>query len=73
VRLLQIVQDAKALLALEPEELAGVLLAHLNALPPNDRSRLNRHDFFNNPQDTFADYPSANREPLARAFMEAWA
>jgi uncharacterized protein (TIGR02391 family) len=66
------IPDASALLALEPEELAGVLMAHLNALPENDKFRLNRHNFFNEPSRTFAAYPPAQREPVAAAFLEAW-
>ena len=33
-----LVPDSKALLALEPEELAGVLMEHLNSLSPSDQS-----------------------------------
>ena len=35
--LYSLVSDAKALLDLEPEELAGVLMEHLNSLPPSDQ------------------------------------
>ena len=37
--------DAETVMALEPEELAGVLLALLNSLPERDRQQLNRHNF----------------------------
>src|SRR5437870_216640 len=63
--------DADAALAIEPEELAGVLLVHLNSLPERDSS-LNRHNFFHNPQNTFGAFPSEKRQAVADAFLEAW-
>jgi hypothetical protein len=39
------IPDAEIVLALEPEELAEVLLVHLNSLPAGDQ-KLNRHNVF---------------------------
>jgi uncharacterized protein (TIGR02391 family) len=64
--------DAQSVLSLEPEELAGVLMAHLNALPENDKFQLNRYNFFNDSSRTFGAYSSAQRERVAAAFLEAW-
>jgi hypothetical protein len=67
-----IIPDADAVLALEPEELAGILLLHLADLPAND-GKLNRSNFFHNPDDTFRDYPQNTRSAVAQAFLDAWA
>lgn len=40
-----LVPDAKAVLALEPEELAGVVMEHFNSLPASERNNLNRYNF----------------------------
>ena len=45
VSLYSLVSDAKALLELEPEELAGVLMEYLNSLPPSEQREQNRHNF----------------------------
>ena len=63
--------DAKALLELEPEELAGVLMEYLNSLPPSEqRQQLSRliigHD------QTVQEYPQDQRKELSQALMEAW-
>jgi len=76
----QLVPTPDDLLALETEELAGVLLEHLNAMHPRDPApNLNvdqphRHNFFiglrNQPP-----YPGASsqiQEKVAYALMEAW-
>ena len=65
-----LVPDSKALLALEPEELAGVLMEHLNSLSPSDQSQLNRHNFCL--PHTVQDYPPDQQELLIYALMEAW-
>ena len=66
-----LVPDAKALLILEPEELAGVLMEHLNSLPPSEqRQRLSR-DSIGHVQ-TVQEYPQDRRQELSRALMEAW-
>lgn len=63
--------DSDALLALEPEELAGILLQYLNSLPEQDKERLNRYNF--GLDHTVREYPPDHRDRLSRALMEAWA
>ena len=71
VSLYSLVSDAKALLELEPEELAGVLMEHLNSLPPSEqRQQLNRYNF--GLPHTVQEYPKDQREALSQALMEAW-
>ena len=69
--LLESMIDANTALAIEPEELAGVLWMHLNSLPDRD-SALNRHNFFQDPRHTFAGFPPDKREAVADAFLAAW-
>lgn len=65
------IPDAKDLLALEPEELAGVLLEHLNSLDERSPS-LNRYNF-SLPGISPADaYPTEYRDRVNRALTEAW-
>jgi len=70
--------DPETLLALEPEELAGVLLMHLNGIPrdPHAPARPDVHpgNFTNegDPQG-FGSFPRPLWNALGRAFMEAWA
>ncbi len=64
-----LIPDAQTLLALEPEELAGVLLQYLNLLPEN-ASDLNRHNF--SLPNTVQEYPRERHAELGRALMEAW-
>lgn len=68
--LYSIVPDPEAVLALEPEELAGVLLEYLNSLSDGERGQLNRYNF--SLAHTFEGYPHTYYERLSRAFMEAW-
>ncbi len=65
-----LVPDPEALLALEPEELAGVLLQHLNSLGPEAREQLSRFNLVQ--AGSFPEYPSNYRERIAAAVMEAW-
>ena len=65
-----LVPDAKALLELEPEELAGVLMEYLNSLSPSDQQNLNRYNFSLN--STVQEYPQDQQEDLSQALMEAW-
>ena len=69
VFLYSLVPDAKAVLDLEPEELAGVLMEHLNSLPPSDQ--LNRYNFGLD-SHTVEEYPQDQQEELMQALMEAW-
>ena len=68
--LYSLVPDAKALLDLEPEELAGVLMEHFNSLSPSEQRELHRHNFG---LHTVQEYPQDQREELGQALMEAWA
>lgn len=65
-----LIPDHEALLALEPEELAGVLLEYLNSLGPDDGGQLNRYNFSLN--HTVQEYPERNRQAVLQALMEAW-
>jgi uncharacterized protein (TIGR02391 family) len=65
------IPNAEDLLALEPEELAGVLLEHLNSLDERSPS-LNRYNF-SLPGVSPADaYPTEYRDRVNRALTEAW-
>jgi uncharacterized protein (TIGR02391 family) len=66
----QIIPDAETLLALEPEELAGLLLQYLNSLSTGERNALNRYNF--SLRHTVKDYPGEYQESVGRALMEAW-
>jgi len=72
MRIYAMISDAEALLALEPEELAGVLLTHLNSLMPGDQN-LNRHNFLHDPRVTFREYPAGFHDQIGAAFAEGWA
>ena len=65
-----LVPDAEALLELEPEELAGVLMEHLNSLPASARRSLSRYNF--SLPDTVREYPTEHQDALLQALMEAW-
>jgi len=63
-----IIPNAEDLLALEPEELAGPLLQHVNQLSVNNQHRNNA---FNG--DTIVrGYPHGAHEKIKHALMEAW-
>ena len=69
VSIYSLVPDAKALLELEPEELASVLMEHLNSLPPSEqRQQLNRYNF--GLPHTVQEYPKDQREELSQALMD---
>src|SRR5207244_146394 len=53
-----------------PEELAGVVLEYLNALPPDSGGQLNRHNF--SLPHTVQGYPREYQTRVSRALMEAW-
>ncbi len=65
-----LVPDPEAMLALEPEELAGVLMEHLNSLPASEQRSLNRYNF--SLRHTVRDYPEDAQDELSLALMEAW-
>lgn len=70
VNLPKLLPDPEALLALEPEELAGVVLQYLNGLPDSDRHQLNRYNF--SLPHTVEGYPQQYRDRISSALMEAW-
>ena len=66
-----LIPDADALLALEPEELAGFVMEHLNSI--NDEKKLyflSRYSF--SMVDTVKEYPPERHDELRNALMEAW-
>src|SRR5206468_4019506 len=66
-----IISDPEALLALEPEELGGVLLEYFNALQPSEqRGQLNAHAFCS--EWGVAGYPNSHYDRISQALMEAW-
>jgi len=64
-----IIPVAEQLLALEPEELAGIVLECLNALSENHRM-LNRRSFTWGGQQL--SYPQEHRDSISKALTEAW-
>jgi uncharacterized protein (TIGR02391 family) len=66
-----LIPTAEDLLALEPEELAGILLEHLNSLAENSSS-LQLHNFLLHGQSPAVDYPHEYQDPINRALTEAW-
>jgi len=65
------IPDWQDLVRLEPEELAGVLIVHMNSLTPHERQSLNRHNFWLGGE--VRAYPEESRENVTRALSEAWA
>jgi hypothetical protein len=65
------IPNAEDLLALEPEELAGVLLEHLNSLGDNSSS-LHLYNFLLPGQSPALAYPEEYRDRINRALTEAW-
>lgn len=70
ISLHSLVPDPVALLSLEPEELAGVVLQHLNSVSGSNSGQLNRYNF--SLPHTVQEYPAEYRERISRALMEAW-
>jgi uncharacterized protein (TIGR02391 family) len=64
-----IIPDPEQLLALEPEELAAVVLEVLNSLP-EDSGQHNRRNFTGGGQPT--PYPQPYQDRISRALTEAW-
>src|SRR5688572_4615536 len=65
----ELIPDPTALLTLEPEELAGVVLQHLTSQGPR-ASDLNRYNF--GLEHTVSGYPRDKQEAASKALMEAW-
>jgi uncharacterized protein (TIGR02391 family) len=64
-----IVPDPEVLLALEPEDVAGVVLEYLNGLPERS-GQFNRHNF--GLPHTVQKYPPQYQQRISRALMEGW-
>jgi len=69
-KLYDIFPDTDALLSLEPEELAGIVLEFLNSLGESGNQLLNRHNF--GLSNTVDGYPQERKEEISKALMEAW-
>ncbi len=78
--MLELLPNPQAVLELEPEELAGYVIEHLNSLTPSaKKSQLNRNNFggslFYNLHLCPPEYrklSSQDREKVEEAFIEAW-
>jgi uncharacterized protein (TIGR02391 family) len=64
------IRDLDAFLQLGPEELGGMVILYLNALPTNDQQQLNRHNFLN--YWGTHGCPTEKRGELENALAEAW-
>ncbi len=67
-----IIPNAQDLLVLEPEELAGVLLVHLNSYDEYGQQRLCRKNFFLRGVSPGEAYPQEYRDSVNKALTEAW-
>jgi hypothetical protein len=68
--LADLIPDASSVLALEPEELAGVALELLMSSGSNEPSRLHPLSFTN--PKTIGKYPEAHKQEIEFALMEGW-
>src|ERR1700690_2876686 len=66
-----ILPDAASVLALEPEELGGVLLEHFNSMTALEQFQLNRHNFLMSTE--VIDYGRDPQDRFSCVFAEAWA
>ncbi len=66
------IPNAADLLALEPEELAGVLLVHLNSYDEYGQQQLCRKNFFQRGMSPGEAYPPEYRDSVNKALTEAW-
>ena len=69
-QLWEVLPDQDLFLALEPEELAGVVLEVLNSLGSAESGKLNRHYF--GLSHVVVGYPREYHERMSKAVMEAW-
>lgn len=65
-----VISDATALLAHEPEELAGILLQCIHAMPQNQKNGIKPNELL--AHSDIYNYPYSQQEEIKRAFMEAW-
>ncbi len=70
-KIFDMLPDSDKLLALEPEELAGIVIEFLNLLPPERADQLlNTHNF--SQHETVEGYPPEKKMEIRKALMEAW-
>lgn len=62
--------NVEAVVALEPEELAGVLLEYLIGLDPDEEGNLNRYNFTLG--YSISTYPPSRHTEILKALTEAW-
>ena len=66
-----IVPDPELLLSIEPEELGGVILEHLNSLDPRETEELNRFNF--SIESWIGVYSTGyNGDDIKKVLMEGW-
>jgi uncharacterized protein (TIGR02391 family) len=68
--LAELIPEADAVLALEPEELAGVALELISSSGPNEPSRLHPMSFTSS--QTIGDYPANRKDEIECALIESW-
>jgi uncharacterized protein (TIGR02391 family) len=68
--LYDLLPDANSILALEPEELAGLALELISTSEPNSQSRLHPTSFSDS--GTIGPYAQADREQIRFAMAEGW-
>lgn len=68
--LFDLIPDSDSVLALEPEELAGIALELMSSSGPNEPSRLHPSSIIS--PETIGKFPPAQREQIAFALMEGW-
>lgn len=71
MKITDIIPDPQDMLDLSPEELAGVVIEFLNALPEKEKRSISRHNF--SLPGTVAEYPGHIQPYCQQALMEAWA
>ncbi len=69
--IISMIPDWNDLVRLEPEELAGVLIVHMNSLTAYEQQNLNRHNFWLGGE--IKAYPTESHENVSKALSEAWA
>lgn len=69
-KIFSIIPDPEKLLALEPEELAMVVLDHLHSVLKDGATYIFRQSFAR--QDSLTEYPAEHRDAISRALMEGW-
>ena len=63
--------DAGALISLEPEELAGIVLEHIKSHSGLNQGYVNRYNF-GIAGNTYSEFPIERQDHVGKALMEAW-